>query len=284
MWRRYLEGKPWIGQLYTRFLELRPGMTIVDVGCGTGDFSRYLARLNPGRCRVIGVDARAASIKAAEAETKKIGLSDGIVYKVGDVNKLPLDNDLADLTCCRTLLMHLPDPLVAVKEMTRVTRPGGSVAAVEPGGMRTFHDPNDQQFTDLALAVEKAYRAGIKKLEGKDFAIGEKLPGIFQRAGLVGIRGEIQADAWVYSDPRRKLRDVKDEIKFEWQMFKENEKTERRYLLAGGLSPERIRTFVQQQERRVKQYLSSDDKLRNDTSTYGASIFITLGNKPGKVD
>jgi len=259
-------------------------MIIVDVGCGTGDFTRYLARLNPGKCRVIGVDSRAASIKAAEVETKRAGLSKRIVFKVGDVNKLPLENDYADLTCCRTLLMHLPDPLIAVKEMTRVTRPGGLVVAVEPGGMRTFHDPKDQKFTELALAVEKAYRAGIKKLEGKDFAIGEKLPGLFQEAGLLGIRAEVQADAWIYSDPRRRLSDVKDEIKFEWQMFKENEKTERRYLLAGGLSSERAGSFVREQERRVKQYLSSDDKLRNDTSTYGASIFITIGNKPAKDD
>jgi len=89
----------------------------------------------------------------------------------------------------------------------------------------------------------------------------------------------VQADSWVNSDPRRRLRDVREEIKFGWQMFKENEKTERRYLLGGGLSPERVRSFVRQQERRVKEYLSSDDKLRNDTSTYGASIFITIGNK-----
>ncbi len=280
LWHKYLEGKPWVGQLYARFLGLRPGMTIVDVGCGTGDFTRYLARLNPGRGRIIGVDARAASIKAAEAETRKAGLSKRIVFKVGDVNKLPLDDNYADLTCCRTLLMHLPDPLVAVKEMARVVRPGGSVVAVEPGGMRTFHDPTDHKFTELALAVEKAYRAGIRKLERKDFAIGEKLPGIFQEAGLVGVRAEVQADTWTNSDPRRKLRDVRDEIKFEWQMFKDNEKTERRYLLAGGLSPERARSFVRQQERRVKLYLSSDDKLRNDTSTYGASIFIAIGNKP----
>lgn len=280
LWRKYLEDKPWIAQLYTRFLGLYPGMTIVDVGCGTGDFTRYLALLSPGRARMVGVDARAASIKAAEAETKKAGLSKGVVFKVGDVNKLPLENNYADLTCCRTLLMHLPDPLIAVKEMARITRRGGSVVAVEPGGMRTFHDHKDQKFTELALAVEKAYREGIKKLEGKDFAIGEKLPGIFQRAGLIGVRAEVQADAWVNSDPRRKLRDVRDEIKFEWQMFKENEKIERRYLLAGGLSQERVRSFVRQQERRVKQYLSSDDTLRNDTSTYGAGIFITIGDKP----
>src|SRR3989441_13134372 len=76
LWRRYLEGKPWIGQLYTRFLGLRPGIIIVDVGCGTGDFTRYLARLNPGRCRVFGVDSRAASLKAAEAETHKAELAE----------------------------------------------------------------------------------------------------------------------------------------------------------------------------------------------------------------
>ncbi|HZD13013.1 MAG TPA: methyltransferase domain-containing protein [Candidatus Binatus sp.] len=280
LWRRYLEGKTWIGQMYRQFLGLRPGITIIDVGCGTGDFTRYLASLTPGKSRVIGVDSRAASVKAATKETEKTGLFKSISYRVGDVNKLPFADDYSDLTSCRTLLMHLPDPLIAVKEMTRITRSGGNVAAVEPGGMRTFHDPNDEIFTRLSLRVEESYRKGIRKLEGKQFDIGERLPGIFQKAGLAGIRTEIHADSWINSDPRRKTRDVRDEIRFGWQMFKQNQETETRYMLAGGLTKNDVRTFIRQQERRIKEYLSDDEKLRNDVSTYGASFFIVVGTKP----
>ena len=55
---------------------------------------------------------------------------------------------------------------------------------------------------------------GIKKLEGKGFKIGEKLPSIFRKAGLSDIKAEIHADAWLYSDPRRKLSDIRADLRF----------------------------------------------------------------------
>ena len=50
-------------------------MKIVDVGCGTGDLTRYLAGLIPDKCTIIGVDIRAANIRAAEKLTKKEGMA-----------------------------------------------------------------------------------------------------------------------------------------------------------------------------------------------------------------
>src|SRR5690348_11316896 len=55
--RRYNETKPWLDQLYTTFLNIRPGMTIVDVDCGTGDFTRYLASLSKGKNKIVGIDS-----------------------------------------------------------------------------------------------------------------------------------------------------------------------------------------------------------------------------------
>jgi ubiquinone/menaquinone biosynthesis C-methylase UbiE len=57
--------------MHSTFLGLKPGMKIVDVGCGTGDFTRYLASLVPGKCKIIGVDIRATNIRTAEKQTKK---------------------------------------------------------------------------------------------------------------------------------------------------------------------------------------------------------------------
>src|SRR5215472_8827620 len=84
IYKRFLETKPWIKQMHSTFLGLKPGMKIVDVGCGTGDFTRYLASLIPGKCTVIGVDMRPASLRVAEKQTKKEGLTSKISYRKGD--------------------------------------------------------------------------------------------------------------------------------------------------------------------------------------------------------
>jgi ubiquinone/menaquinone biosynthesis C-methylase UbiE len=279
IYNRYLESKPWIKQLYSSFLNIKPGQRIVDVGCGTGDFTRFLATISDGKAKILGVDSNEKSIKAAIADTKKTGLSRTVSYQIGDVYKLPLGDRYADLTCCRTLLMHLPDPVKAVTEMARVTKIRGSVTAIEPGGMTGFYDPNDEAYAKLGRQASNAWHEGIKKLERKEYRIGEKLPGIFQKAGLSEIKAEIQADAWLYSDPRRKLRDVKDELRFDHSMFKDRRRRDRKYLIAGGMSSSKITYYFNRMESRTKQLLSDDQKLRDDPSLYGATFFLVSGKR-----
>jgi len=269
-----------VKKLYMSFFDIKPGQKIVDVGCGTGDFTRYLAEIADVNASFLGLDSNEKAIKAAIADTNKAGLSKLVSFKAGDVSKIPLENDYADLTCCRTLLMHLPDPLEAVREMARVTRLGGSVIAVEGGRMASLYDPNDEGYSKQAERAYSAWVDGIKKLEGKEFRIGEKLPGIFREAGLSSIRAEIQADAWLYSDPRRKLVDIRADLRFEHSVFKERRKKDRKYLRAGGLSHRWITSYFNRLESRTEKKLSAEDKdLRNDASFYGATFVLVSGTK-----
>src|SRR5260370_34319623 len=71
IYRRYLESKPWINQLYTTFLNIKPGQKIVEVGCGPGNFSRLLARLSNQKGTVLGIDSNPKSIQAATVDTRK---------------------------------------------------------------------------------------------------------------------------------------------------------------------------------------------------------------------
>ncbi|HVH15444.1 MAG TPA: methyltransferase domain-containing protein [Candidatus Angelobacter sp.] len=281
IYRRYLESKPWINQLYISFLDVRPGQKIVDVGCGTGDFTRYLARLSNQKAKILGIDSNEKSIRAAANDTKKARLSQSVSYKLGDVYKIPLNDGYADLTCCRTLLMHLTEPFKAVKEMVRVTKTGGSVVALEGGKMGVFYDPDDEEYSKLAERAYEAWVGGIRKLEGKEFKIGEKLPGIFQKAGLSDVKAEVQADAWLYSDPRRRLNDVKAELRFDYSIFKERRRKDRKYLLAGGMSNSGITSYFKRLEGRTRELLSSDEKLRGNASVYAATFFLVSGVKKG---
>lgn len=284
LYRRYLESKPWVKQLYSSFFKIRRGQQIVDVGCGTGDFTRYLAEISDGRARILGIDSNEKSVTAAIADSHKAGLSRVTSYRIGDVYKIPLEDGYADLACCRTLLMHLPDPLRAVREMARITRIGGSVVAVEGGRMASFYDPDDEDYSKLAEQAYSSWVDGIKKLEGKEFKIGEKLPGIFRKAGLSNIRAEIQADAWLYSDPRRRLGDIRADLRFEYSIFKERRRKDRKYLLAGGLSNKWITTYFNRLERRTGEKLrAKDDQLRNDASFYGATFILVSGTKSRQI-
>jgi ubiquinone/menaquinone biosynthesis C-methylase UbiE len=192
LYGRYLESRPWVKQQHREFLQLRPAMRIVDIGCGTGDFTRHIVRVAPGKCQALGIDSRFSSLIAAQLETRRAGLSNRISYKQADVYNLPVADDYADLTCCRSVLMHLQDPLQAVKEMIRITRRGGLVAAEEPSQMISLYDPDDEDFAKLVREIYPLYHEGIRKLEGRDYEIGERLPTIFREAGLGEIRAELQ--------------------------------------------------------------------------------------------
>src|SRR6266704_914556 len=262
IYRRFLATKPWIKQMHSAFLGLKPRMKIVDVGCGTGDFTRYLASLVPGKCTIIGVDIRAANIRK------------------GDAFNIPVEDGWADLVCCGTLLMHLTEPLKAVREMSRVARKGGTVAAFEnAGGFDFVYTPVDERFTKLALRIGESLVDGVRKLEGKHFDIGYRLPTIFHKAGLREIMAEVQADTYLASDPRRRLEDVRDELTFHLASFKETKKLHEKAMIAGGAPKQKIDQYNRWVEKWMKSLLDDDEKLRNDTVVSTGGMFIVAGRK-----
>jgi ubiquinone/menaquinone biosynthesis C-methylase UbiE len=267
--------------MHSTFLGLKPGMKIVDVGCGTGDFTRYLASLIPGKCAIIGVDIRTANIRTAERQTKKEGMASKITFRKGDAYNIPVEDRWADLVCCRTLLMHLIEPLKAVKDMSRVARKGGTVAAFERGRFESFYFyvPNDKRITKLGIRLGGLYVDGVRKLEGKYFDIGNRLPTIFHEAGLREIMAEVQADTYLTSDPRRKLEDVKDELGFNLETFKETKKLDAKAMASGGASRKQIEEYNRWYERWTKSLLDDHQKLRNDTVFSTGGMVLVAGRK-----
>ena len=106
--------------------ELPTTARILDVGCGPAVIAARIAADHP-RATVIGVDRSDARLTAAA------GLIDGqrppanLRLLRADARALPFHTGTFDWVFCRFLLEYLTDPLHAVSEMTRVTRPGGTV-------------------------------------------------------------------------------------------------------------------------------------------------------------
>jgi SAM-dependent methyltransferase len=101
---------------------LRPGQRLLDVGSGPGTITADLASLvAPGEVVAIEVDDDAASLTRQGAP--------GVDVRVADVHELPFADEEFDVVHAHQVLQHVADPVQALREMARVTRPGGLVAA-----------------------------------------------------------------------------------------------------------------------------------------------------------
>ncbi|MGF2946249.1 methyltransferase domain-containing protein [Mycobacterium sp. Lab-001] len=106
---------------------LRPGLSLLDIGCGPGTVTGDLAaRVAPGP--VTAVDQFAEVLDVARAEAQRRNLSN-VAFATADVHRLDFPDDTFDVVHAHQVLQHVADPVGALREMRRVCRPGGIVAA-----------------------------------------------------------------------------------------------------------------------------------------------------------
>jgi SAM-dependent methyltransferase len=122
----YALARDWLG------LAGIPDGTVLDLACGPGNVTRALAAGMTGHGLVVGVDASAAMLDRAVAETDRPcprgdnGAAD-VAYLRGDAADLPFRDGVVDAVCCFGGLYLFDDPWAAVDDITRVLRPGGRV-------------------------------------------------------------------------------------------------------------------------------------------------------------
>jgi SAM-dependent methyltransferase len=106
---------------------VKPGVSLLDVGCGPGTITADLAaRIAPGQVTAVEVTVDALEIARAEATVR--GQSN-IRFAVCDVHALDFPDNTFDIVHAHQVLQHVGDPVEALREMRRVCRPGGIVAA-----------------------------------------------------------------------------------------------------------------------------------------------------------
>ena len=155
------------------------GLAWLDVGCGTGAVTQAILDLaQPGSVR--SIDASPDFIAYARAH-----VTGGVPsFEVGDAQALPLEAAVVDAAVSGLMLNFLPDPPRGVREMARVTRPGGVVAVYVwdyAGRMELM-----RYFWDAAAALDPV---AAERDEGSRFTIcrPESLTELFTQAGLQDI-------------------------------------------------------------------------------------------------
>ncbi|HSJ33505.1 MAG TPA: methyltransferase domain-containing protein [Acidimicrobiia bacterium] len=172
---------------------LRPGLDLLDVGCGPATLTADLARLvAPGR--VVGLDVAPAVLGEALAAT---GDQPNVEIVAGDVYRLPADSDSFDVVHAHQVLQHLTDPVAALVEMKRVCRPDGVVAVrdADYGAMTWWPElPALTAWLELYRQVARTNRA--------EPDTGRRVAAWGAAAGF----GEVEASAsvWCFATPEER--------------------------------------------------------------------------------
>jgi SAM-dependent methyltransferase len=180
--------------VYARWFGLEPGMNAIDVGCGLGYLGyTYWSYFGEGGT-YFGIDANADLLTDAAAAARDWADKGEAYFLKSDAYRLPFPDDFADWTMCQTLLMHLERPEDALREMIRVTRPGGLISCNEPDNLSASLRWGYNNLPELGLEEELlllklalvSHRGRIALGQG-DNEIGAKLPEMMDSVGLVDI-------------------------------------------------------------------------------------------------
>ena len=172
---------------------LNAGMDLLDVGCGPASITADLAeRVTPGR--VVALDAASGALEAARATLRDRGLSEQVEVTSGDVMALPFEDASFDVVHAHQVLQHLADPVGALAEMRRVTRPGGIVAVRDAvySAMTWFPEPAGmEQWRSVYMATARA--------NGGEPDAGSRLLSWARAAGFAD--ASASASTWCYATP-----------------------------------------------------------------------------------
>ena len=174
---------------------LRPGLSLLDVGCGPGNITADLAdRVAPGG--VVGIDAADGIVAAAAAEWESASRP-GLRFEVGDVYRLGFGDATFDVVHAHQVLQHLADPVAALVEMRRVCRPGGLVAVRDADYPAMTYFPSNPR-----LDRSQALYVALSDVLGTHCGAGRRVLAWARAAGFAEVTPS--ASVWCFATPEER--------------------------------------------------------------------------------
>lgn len=132
---------------FLRFCRIAPGWRVVEVGSGSGVVARDLATLVGPRGHVTGIDRSRVVLAAARRRAREERLDGRLEFRLGDAAALPLRTGRFDCALAVTVLLHVARPQAMLRELVRVTRPGGVVGLQDQDFGTQVLDHPDRELT-----------------------------------------------------------------------------------------------------------------------------------------
>jgi SAM-dependent methyltransferase len=267
--------------------ELGKVKTLLDVGCGQCHWTRIVSQFL----------AKGSSVTAVDSDPKWANENDKLHdffaekeidfhIEKADVLNLPFADNSFDAVTCQTVLIHIENPLDALREMKRVLKPGGILICAEPNNL-THSVLKDSIIADFSVdEIIEWFTFGLIKEKGKinlgkgDNSFGDLLPQAFGELGLTDIKAHLSDKANVVIPPYES-KEIKSMLGFrlenEYEEFMKAE-TKEQFETFGG-KYDKIKESI---EKKVDEYKAElKDAIANQTyyDVSTAVMYLVSGRK-----
>lgn len=187
--------------------QVAPGMSVLDVACGTGEPAISLAMLLKGSGEIMGVDISPGPLKIAEERAVQLGLAN-MKFQRADAHNLPFPDNSFDRVTSRLGVMFFSDLPRALGEIRRVLRPGGRTTLLAWG---TMEQPYFQ--TTVGTLLRLLPGLSVPDSGRKMFAFGspDTLPQLLRDAGFAAVEENFLTVPWTWPGQPEEV----------WQYFQE---------------------------------------------------------------
>ncbi len=179
---------------------LRPGFSVLDVGCGTGAITAGIARAVEPEGHVVGVDRDEVLLDMARTEHAEI---ENLQFERGDATALNFRERFDIVTSARAL-QWIAEPGLVIENMKHAAKRGGMVVVLDYNHTQNQWDPEPPPEFKVCYDAFLAWRQG----NGWDNEMADHLPGLFRSAGLVSVSSRAQDEVVKRGEPE-----------FAWQSY-----------------------------------------------------------------
>ncbi len=164
--------------------------SVLDVGCGIGHWGLTLVPFLSKETQIYGIDPELKWVETATERALEKGVDGQFHFQRGKAEQIPFEDNFFDMVTCQTVLIHVADVNLALKEMIRVLKPGGLLAVAEPNNIAPLLIFNTLNVDDAIDNLLDHVRFYIMCEKGKQAlglgynSIGDILPYAFSRQNV----------------------------------------------------------------------------------------------------